>query len=64
MSKYSLFNVNEVFFARSLSFETSCVNIYDKIDKNVFIVVINNNNYDNIDIKNEIRYCKIFENAD
>ena len=64
MSKYSLFNVNEIFFARSLNFEASCVDIYDKINQDVFIIVINNNDYDNININDEIRYYKISENAD
>ena len=63
MSKYSLFNVDEIFFVRSLSFETSCVDICDKIDQDVFIIVINNNNYNNININDEIRYYKIFENV-
>ena len=64
MSKYSLFNVDKIFFAHSLNFETSCVDICDKVDQDVFIVVINNNNYNNININDEICYYKIFENAD
>ena len=64
MLKYSLFNVGRIFFARSLNFEASCVDICDKVGQDVFIVVINNNNYDNININDEIRYCEIFENAD
>ena len=64
MLKYSLFNADRAFFACSLNFETSCADICDKIDQGVFIVVINNNNYNNIDINDEIRYYKIFENAD
>ena len=63
MSKYLLFNVNEIFSAHSLNFETSYVDIYDKVNQNVFIVVINNNDYDNININDEIYYYKIFENA-
>ena len=64
MLKYSLFNADRIFSARSLNFEALCVDICDKIDQDVFIVVINNNDYDNIDINDEIRYCEIFENAD
>ena len=64
MLKYSLFNADEVFFIHSLSFEISCADICDKIDQNVFIVVISNNDYNNININDEIHYCKIFENAD
>ena len=64
MLKYSLFNVDRIFSARSLNFETSCADICDKVDQSVFIVVINNNDYNNIDINDKIRYCKISENAD
>ena len=63
MLKYSLFNVDKIFFARSLNFKTSCVDICDKVDQNVFIIVINNNDYDNININDEIRYYEIFKSA-
>ena len=61
--KYSLFNVDRIFSVYSLKFETSCVDICDKVDQDVFIIVINNNNYDNININDEIRYYKIFKNV-
>ena len=63
MLKYSLSNADKVFSVRSLNFKALCVDICDKVDQDVFIVVINNNDYDNIDINDEIRYCEIFENA-
>ena len=64
MLKYLLFNADRIFFARSLNFEASCADICDKVDQDVFIVVINNNDYDNIDINDKIRYCEISESAD
>ena len=64
MSKYLLFNVDEIFSVHSLNFKTLCIDICDKIDQDVFIIIINNNNYNNININDEICYCKISENAD
>ena len=62
--KYSLFNVDEIFSVCSLNFEALYVDIYDKIDQNVFTIIINNNDYDNLNINDESRYCKISESAD
>ena len=64
MLKYSLFNVDRIFFIRSLNFEASCADICDKVGQDVFIVVISNNDYNNININNEIYYYKISESAD
>ena len=63
ISKYLLFNVDEIFSAHSLNFKTLCVDICNKIDQNVFIVVINNSDYNNININNKVCYYEIFKNA-